>query len=252
MFPDCRVVALYGKDGVPVLGVFGEQPPDEAADRLELVLDEWTAGDRPLQGAFEVIATIANRSPGPSGMYRSRSSVERLQPILDVVNERGLILILDIQPGRSDFLTEVRHYEPLLRLPNVHVALDPEWRVAADEEPGGGHVGQVDALEVNAVADYLAGIVAEEQIPDKLLVVHQFQIRMVTRRSLLVEAPGVTLTVHMDGFGTQSQKLNTYRLVHGEAPFDNGFKLFYDEDIDLFTPAEVLTLDPPPDLITYQ
>ena len=253
MFPRCRVVALYGNDSTSVLGVLGEQPPAEAVDRLQAVVEGWRNSDRPIQGAFELIATIATAAPGASGNYRSRSSPERVQRYLDVVDEAGLILILDIQPGRSDFLSEVRHYEEFLRLPNVHVALDPEWRVRDDQAPGGGLVGQVDAWEVNAVAEYLAAIVAEEELPDKLLVVHQFQIRMITDKASLVEPEGITLTIHMDGFGTRDQKLETYRLVHVDEPWNNGFKLFYDEDIDMYQPDEVLSLvDPVPDLVTYQ
>ena len=60
------------------------------------------------------------------------------------------------------------------------------------------------------------------------------------------------LTIHMDGFGTRQQKLSTYSIVHADPPLNNGFKLFFDEDVAMFSPAEVLALDPVPDLITYQ
>jgi hypothetical protein len=251
LFPGRRIVALYGNDVAAALGALGEQPPAAAADRLAAVAQPFEAGDRPVQGAFELIATIATSGPGGDGLYRSVSTEEHVQRYLDVARERGLLLILDIQPGRSDFLTEVRRYDRFLRDPIVHVALDPEWRMGPDQVPG-EVVGQVDATEVNAVADHLASIVADEGLPEKLLVVHQFQDRMVTRRALLVEPAGVSIAIHMDGFGTQQQKLATYGVVRAEPPLANGFKLFYDEDIDMFTPDEVLALDPVPDLITYQ
>jgi hypothetical protein len=251
LFPGRRIVALYGNDVAAALGVLGEQPPAEAADRLARVAQPFEAGDRPVQGAFELIATIATSGPGSDGLYRSVSSEAHVQRYLDVARERGLLLILDIQPGRSDFLTEVRRYDRFLRDPIVHVALDPEWRMGPDQVPG-QVVGQVDATEVNAVARHLASIVAAEGLPDKLLVVHQFQDRMLTNRPLLVQPPGVVVAIHMDGFGTQEQKLATYGVVRAEPPLWNGFKLFYDEDIDMFTPAEVLALDPVPDLVTYQ
>lgn len=252
LFPDHRIVALYGNDSASVLGVLGEQPPDEAAARLRTLIAGWASSDRPVVGAFELIATIATVAPGDAGLHRSRSRPEHVQRYLDAANANGFQLILDIQPGRSDFLTEVRHYEPFLREPNVHVALDPEWRVRSDQRPGGGRVGQVDAAEVNEVAEYLATLVAEEGLPDKLLVVHQFQSRMVTNRDRLVEPDGITLTIHMDGFGTREQKLATYSVVHADEPWNNGFKLFYDEDVDMFAPDDVLGLHPVPDLITYQ
>jgi hypothetical protein len=251
LFPSRRLVAMYGNDVSAQLGVLGEQPPAAAAQRLAGLVEPFRAGDRPVQGAFELIATIATSFPGADGLYRSPSTAEHVQRYLDVAIADDLYLILDIQPGRSDFLTELRRYEGFLRRPNVGVALDPEWRVGPGQVPG-QVVGQVAAAEVNAVADYVAGIVAEEGLPDKLLVVHQFQERMITDRHLLREPPGVVLTIHMDGFGTRSQKLATYGVVHADPPFSNGFKLFFDEDVDMFSPGDVLALDPVPDLVTYQ
>jgi hypothetical protein len=236
--------------GLPV-GTAVPEPPAAAAQRLAGLVEPFRAGDRPVQGAFELIATIATSFPGADGLYRSPSTAEHVQRYLDVAIADDLYLILDIQPGRSDFLTELRRYEGFLRRPNVGVALDPEWRVGPGQVPG-QVVGQVAAAEVNAVADYVAGIVAEEGLPDKLLVVHQFQERMITDRHLLREPPGVVLTIHMDGFGTRSQKLATYGVVHADPPFSNGFKLFFDEDVDMFSPGDVLALDPVPDLVTYQ
>jgi hypothetical protein len=86
------------------------------------------------------------------------------------------------------------------------------------------------------------------------LVIHQFQEQMIRDKPRLVEPPGIALTIHMDGLGTQAQKLDTYSHVHVEPPWNNGVKLFYDEDIDMYTPTEVLggAFQPVPDLITYQ
>jgi hypothetical protein len=255
LFPHWRMVALYGNDRASVLGALGEQDPDAAAARLEQVTAPWRRpGDRPVLPAFELIATIATASPGPSGQYRSRSSDAHVQRYLDAARRHGVYLILDLQPGRSDFLTEAKAYERFLREPDVGLALDPEWRTEAPGRPGGGYVGQVDASEVNAVADWLAGLVAEEDLPEKLLVVHQFQIRMITNKDQLREPEGIALTIHMDGFGTRSQKLTTYRYVHVDEPWSNGFKLFYDEDINRFTANDLLdgAAQPIPDLVTYQ
>jgi hypothetical protein len=107
---------------------------------------------------------------------------------------------------------------------------------------------------VNAVAEWLSTLVVEDDLPEKLLVVHQFQPRMVMRREALVEPDGVALVVHMDGFGTREVKQHTYSQVKVAAPWDNGLKLFYDEDIDMYQPTEVLAgaFDPMPVLVTYQ
>jgi hypothetical protein len=254
MFPDRRVVALYGTQRSGRLGVLGEQPPSEAAGRLEEIAAPWRAGDLPVLPAFELIATLATGTPEDRGVYNIRSSPEFVQEYLDVARRHGYYLILDIQPGQSDFLTEAKYYEEFLRQPDVGIALDPEWRTQPPARPKGGFVGQVDATEVNQVIDYLAQLVDEEDLPEKLVIVHQFQDRMITNRDLLVEQPGIALTIHMDGFGPRPEKLNSYDVVRADPPLDMGLKLFYDEDTDLLGADDVLggLFDPVPVLITYQ
>lgn len=251
LFPTYRMVALYGTDADSRMGALGEQSPEQAAERLAEVLAPYEAGDRPVLGVFELIITVALASPGPDGLYRSVSPAERVERWLEVARRHGYHVVLDIQPGRSDFLTEVRRYERFLREPDVHVALDPEWRMGPNEVPG-QLVGQVSAAEVNEVSRYLAEIVREEGLPQKLLIVHQFQDRMITQRDDLIAPPELAVNIHMDGFGTREEKLNTYSITRVDPPLWNGFKLFYDEDIEMFSPAEVLELDPVPDFISYQ
>ena len=216
LLPHRRLVALYGNDRSAALGVLGEQPPDAAAARLAAVAEPYRAGDRAVLGAFELIATVATRAPGADGLYRAPSDPAFVQRYLDAARAHGLYLILDLQPGRSDFLTEARRYEEFLRQPDVGLALDPEWRMGPNQVPGDG-VGQVSAAEVNAVLDYVAGLVAEELLPQKLVVVHQFQLRMVTDRDTLRAPPGLAVMIHMDGFGTHAQKLGTYAGRAGRA-----------------------------------
>ena len=254
LFPHWRMVAMYGTDRSARLGVLGEQDPETAASRLEEIAAPWRAGDRPVLPAFELIATIATADRGRDGMHRLVSSPEFVQRYLDVARRHGFYLILDIQPGYASFLEEAKRYETFLREPDVGLALDPEWKVSPPRIPGGGSVGTVDAAEVNAVSEWLSTLVAEENLPEKLLVIHQFQPRMLTRRDMLVEPEGVAVVVHMDGFGTRAAKQDTYSKVKVTAPWDNGLKLFYDEDVDMYQPADVLAgvFEPMPVLITYQ
>ena len=254
MFPGRRVVALYGTERSERLGVLGEQSPSDAAARLAEVAEPWREGAEPVLPAFELIATLATGTPEDRGVYNLRSSPEFVQAYLDVARRHGYYLILDLQPGQSDFLTEAKYYEEFLRQPDVGLALDPEWHTPPPARPKGGVVGQVDASEVNEVIDYVAQLVAEEDLPEKLVVVHQFQDRMVTNRDQLVERPGVAVVIHMDGFGDRGNKLESYAVVRAEPPFDMGLKLFYDEDIDLLGATEVLggLFDPVPVVITYQ
>ena len=48
---------------------------------------------------------------------------------------------------------------------------------------------------------------------------------------------GLVMVQHVDGFGTPSQKLDTFNVVVRPRQFFLGFKLFYDEDTRLLRPG---------------
>lgn len=252
VYPRHRLVAFYGHHSSASLGVLGEQPPDQAYARLWQQAAPYEAGGRPLLPVFELIASVATAGPGPDGDYSAPSSYAQIEPWLLAARRDGVYLLLDLQSGRTDFLTEAKRYEQLLREPDVGLALDPEWRMAPGQVPG-QTVGSVHASEVNAVADWLAGIVRDEGLPQKLLVVHQFQLRMIQDRHLLADHDELALTIQMDGQGSRSAKLNTYGAITREpGPWRMGFKLFYDEDPNMFAPADVLSLAPEVFFVSYQ
>jgi hypothetical protein len=59
----------------------------------------------------------------------------------------------------------------------------------------------------------------------------------------------VALVVNVDGFGNQPNKVAKYREFTTDLPRRfNGFKLFYNEDLNLMKPGQVLRLRPQPDL----
>ena len=59
--------------------------------------------------------------------------------------------------------------------------------------------------------------------------------------------------LNADGFGTAPVKKSKYDAFTRRAPgFEPGFKLFYEEDVGLMTPRQVLRLRPPPDFVVYE
>lgn len=251
VFPQHRVVALYGTAGTDALGVLGEGSPDEAGDRLEEVAAAFATPGRTVLPAMELIVTVANDSPGPQGDYSTDITLEEARTYLRAARARRQLLVLDVQPGTSDFLSAARVWEPLLREPDVGLALDPEWRMAPGEVPG-EVIGGVDASEVNTVATWLDGIVREGSLPQKLFVLHQFTASMITSPEQLATPSGLAVVQHIDGFGAPENKRGKYAQLQRPAQLHPGFKLFYDEDTPMLTPAETLALSPPPDLVTYQ
>lgn len=255
MFPYRRIVALYGHPGDSGLGVLGEQSRDRAIERAREVAGEYAeVADEPVVPALEIITTIASASAGPEGDYSRRTPVAELREWVDAAAEAGVYVVLDLQPGHTDFLTQAKEYEELLLEPHVGLALDPEWRLA----PGQRHmvnIGSVSATEVNRVSQWLADLVAEHALPQKVLIVHQFQLRMISDRDDIdTSHDQLAVLIHADGFGTPQQKYDTWDALHAD-PLPGawwGWKNFYDEDRPTLSPKETVAVEPSPLFISYQ
>jgi hypothetical protein len=254
LFPDRRIVALYGNPTTPALGVMGEQGPEQAAERAREVAAPYAADGAEILPAFEIIATVASAAATDDGDYSWEMSVEDLRPWVEVAAREGLYVTLDLQPGRTDFLTQAKRYEELLLLPHVGLALDPEWRL----QPNQVHlrqIGSVDAAEINEVVAWLAGLVRDHALPQKLLILHQFRFSMITNRELVETPSELAVLVHVDGQGPIHSKYQTYGALTGAVDADRwwwGWKNFYDEDSPTPTPEQVLELDPLPVYVSYQ
>jgi hypothetical protein len=162
------------------------------------------------------------------------------------------LLVLDLQPGRADFLTQARHFQRFLLEPDVGLALDPEWKLTPSQVPL-RQIGATNATAINVVSSYLSRLTVEHGLPEKLFVVHQFRQFMIPDRGRVVARPRLATVIHLDGFGTQKVKRQVYSaLAVRSGPLHNGLKLFLHEDTDMFTPAQAMAFRPRPELITYQ
>ena len=254
IFPEFRVVGFAGAPQAEELGELGIGSPDSAARRLERQARPYGQGRGrpPVLPAFELIATIANASPGDDGKYRTRQKTSVIRHYLAAARRAKAILILDVQPGHADFLNEVKALDEFLAEPDVSLALDPEWHMPEGQVPG-QEIGSVTAHEVNEVAKHLSSISQSRRLPEKMLIVHQFTADMISDRKQLRTYPGVALTLNVDGFGTPLLKRQKYRaLVRGDDPGEHGFKLFYREDTNMMTPSQVLRLRPQPRFVVYE
>jgi len=256
LFPEHMLVALYGIPGSGSLGLLGEQDLPASIQRAQQYADEYRPlVDTTVVPTFEIIATVASSSAGADGDYSAEQDVETLRPWVEGAGAAGMYVVLDLQPGRSDFLSQAKQYQPLLELPYVGLALDPEWRL----EPGGlplQKIGQVGIDEVNQVVTWLADLTRDNALPQKLLVLHQFQVRMVIDRERLdVSRDELAFMVHVDGQGGQPAKQGTWQVLHKDAQeqLTWGWKNFIDEDLPMLTPEQTVEqVLPTPELVTYQ
>jgi len=247
VFPGRRMVALYGHPGDPVLGVLGEQSLEATIERARSVAAEYDASfEEPVIPAFEIITTVASSSAGDDGNYSSEFPVDKYRPWVEAAQAQGIYVMLDLQPGRTDFLTQAKLYEELLKFPNVGLALDPEWRLKPDQVHL-RQIGTVTAAELNDTGAWLAQLVRDNNLPQKVLMLHQFQIRMIENRSTLVtDYDELRVVIHADGFGSAGQKRDTWNALHVDEPANIlwGWKNFYDEDTPTFTPAQTVAVSP--------
>ncbi len=271
-------VALYGSPLAARLGALGEQGAIEAAIRAKQVATQFSGADAPVVPTFEMITTNAHASPGPDGNWSTEHDASVFQPWIDLAAQEDIYVILDLQPGSSDFINQAILYEDLLLNPHVGLALDPEWRFKHPDQLINGHDrrGAASAAEVNAVIEWLADLVQQHDLPQKVLLLHQFRRDMLPDRENIVPRPELQLIIQMDGFGSFAAKMDTWEGwdnindrpfgvtlgpdarsdFKNRAPawFSWGWKNFYDED----TPgggqswAELSQLDPEVVYVSYQ
>lgn len=258
VLPYHRIVAYYGNFYSTQMGILGQYPEAEVLARLQTVEEEWAKADpsTPVMPALDYIAVSAQASPGKDGKYRLRMPDDQLTKALAMANAAHGLLFLDVQPGWSSLRDELPRLEPFLKLPNVELALDPEFALVAGRRPGAWR-GTMNAAEINYAAEWLAGVVRANHLAPKILVVHRFTQAMVTGYKDIRPLPEVQIVMDMDGFGLPSNKTEAYRDYLAEQPVQfTGFKLFYHNDVKwgkrLMTPAEILKLSPRPIFIVYQ
>ena len=245
-----RLIALYG---APQMGqtILGSRSPIGASRKLASQSKPYiTLGERPVIGAFDLVSVFATAGGGPDGLYRTRQDDEVIEIYLDRARAAGARLILDIQPGRAKLADEIRALREWLVEPDVDLAVDPEWIVGRRGVPG-QTVGKISARQVREVQRRLARIVAENDLPPKLLVVHQFRRGSIRGRGRIRPRRGVQTVLNFDGIGSPAAKQAGYAALSARRLFD-GFSLFYRRDTPLLRPASVLALVPEPDFLLYQ
>jgi hypothetical protein len=249
-----QVVSFYGNPLSPEMGILGQHEPAVLAELLRALRDriDERNGDFGAVGAFHIVAAVAQPVPGPDGRYLQRLDPAIIEAYLRLARERGFLLFLDLQIGRSDVATEIDHVLPFLRQPGVHLALDPEFAVGPDGAPG-QVIGSLTAEEINEAQRALSRVAEGGLGERKILVVHQFRADMISEPERIERVPGIDLVIDMDGFGPAAVKRAQYRAFAAAdyATFP-GIKLFLEHDPDLMSDEDILNLAPRPALVVYQ
>jgi hypothetical protein len=258
ILPYNRIIAFYGNLYSKRMGILGELPKAEMLEKLQSEVAKWQAADSTVKAipALHYIAITAQGAPGKANLHRMRMPFKQIDTILDWAKSINALVFLDIQVGHSNVKDEVNSLKSYLKLPNVHLGIDPEFSLKNGEIPG-TKIGNFTSDDINDAIEILANLVRENNLPPKVLIVHRFTQGMVKGYDKIKTVPEVQIVMDMDGFGSKVLKKSTYmRYIYREPVQFTGFKLFYKNDNknnwQMYTPEELLKLTPKPIYIQYQ
>ena len=249
------ILVFYGHPLSNRMGILGTLSKEDLDARLTKLAEEYKAenGDRDIRKAFYIIyGTVWPK--GDIGILSESVLLEYIEYGL----KNDILIFIDHQIGKYDPIDSLKKMLPYLRYPNVHLALDPEWRTEKPME----EIGRVTAAEINRAQEVMEQYIIDNKIPgERMLVIHQFNNNMIQNRSQVKSGFDRVRLVHCaDGFGSPALKRISYSANSkaGNIPV-KAFKLFYNSGIKgagydepLLTPKEVMNLDPRPYIIMYQ
>ena len=243
-------VALYGAPQLTATAV-GKRSPQGAGRKLRKQARAYARRtDRPVTRSINLIGVIATATSGGDGKYRARQADSVIRTYLKRARAVGGRLTLDIQPGRSPIIRELRALKRWIELPDVDVGIDPEWNVGRKGVPGRDD-GSIRHKELNRASRWIEKLVDAEDLPPKAVIVHQFREGSVRGRRKIKQRDGARVLLNFDGIGSRGAKRAGYKNLAQPGLLD-GFSLFYDRDSKLLSPRGVLRLRPKVDYAMYQ
>lgn len=237
---------VYGRGfGIaPILGVLGtykDFDSMQAGTHQQVTEIASVNGGKAVMTGVELIYGLAVPCKGSRDCldYLDGNIVERY---IKPAAQRGCVVVLDTQLGRSDPVAQVRRMieKGYLNYDNVHVAIDPEFHVYPGGDLPGTPVGTITAEQINEAQSLLDDLVKRAQLSTKkILIIHQFgdpAVRdgvpnMISDKLNLKSFPNVELVIDMDGLGTPDAKVEKYNRITSSQiyPFIQfrGIKVFY-------------------------
>jgi hypothetical protein len=190
-----------------------------------------------------------------------------MQAYVDYCQQHHLLLFFDLQLGTEPVPDAVTTYllPYLEHYPFTELALDTEFHfpnTPAGYADAAGYpccLGWMDASEINWAINELAQISLSQHLPRKVVVIHQWDPRVIHGKDQVQLNPNVSVVLQSDGWGGTENKLGDYQIfVQQQLMEYGGYKLFMPHDGDvqidypLQTPQQVMQLFPQPLFISYQ
>ncbi|MFP4698513.1 MAG: SH3 domain-containing protein [Eubacteriales bacterium] len=256
LFEDNTVVAYYGHPNSKIMGIVGRHPKEQLISLVQKTSEKYDAvnGNKSAIPAIYLVYGTA-QPEGRIGMI----NYDLVMSYIEEAYKNGVLVYLDHQIGRHSPNEAINELLPFLRYPNVHLALDPEWRTDKPMK----EVGYLTGTEINEIQETMREYIIANEIQGKRqFVFHQFLDTMIHDIEEVSSNYDPVLLVHnTSGWGSPEGKIATHtrNAKTTNIPY-KGFKLWYyysdnsgvHYDSPLMTPEQVLDLNPQPGLIIYQ
>lgn len=254
IFATAQVVAFYGSPRSPGLGVLGRFSDQDLVSWLksESSIYDSLNGDRGVVPALDLIYSMAQSDPTSNGLYVRYLDEATVRHYIQLAHDNDLQIILDLQIGRGEILTEVQKIEPYLADSRVHVAIDPEYAVGPDGAPI-ATPGHMTGDQINAVQAYLQDLTQRLGLPAKLLVIHQYMDATIVNGGVTQRFPDVDVVLNMDAYGDAAEKVAKYK-DFATRPYAEyrSYNVFLSYDEPVASEQQIMALDPQPEMIEYQ
>lgn len=269
--PYNRIVAAYG-----IVGGVDFNGPASSLDMLSNFLpqlqqlgQQYAALDptHPVKlGIDLVVNTIQPCSAYPK-YCSSWPDDSVIQTYVDFCQQHNLLLFFDLQLGTEPVQDAVMNHVMtyLQKYSFTELALDTEFHFPntpqgyADAAGYPCCLGWMYASEINWASNELAQISQQQQLPRKVLVVHEWNSAVLPDKNKIQVNPNVSLVLQSDGFGYVGTKLGDYQVfVQQELLEYGGYKLFFQHnggtayDIPFQSPQDVMQIFPQPLFISYE
>ena len=249
------ILAYYGHPGSRNMGILGRYPIEELDKMMTDLAAEYkeaNGGRNVLKALYIIYGTVWPE--GRIGIIGNKVLMEYIEYGL----KNDILIFIDHQIGRYDPIDSLKVMLPYLRYPNVHLALDPEWRTTKPMK----EIGHITAEEIIRAQQVMEDYLIENNLPgERMLVIHQFNNKMIRdRKDVRSDFNRIRLIHCADGFGSPVLKRNTYNFnaLAANIPL-KAFKLFYNfgipgagYDNPIMSPKDVYELNPRPYIIMYQ
>ena len=242
-------LTYYGRPNIPVMGILGEHDVVTLTQLLKEKAAEYDRVNGPalaVQPAIHLVHGMATVGPGDDNSFLAYLTDAEVLPYIEHALQEDVAVILDVQVANLSPAEAISRTLQYLKYPNVHLAIDPEFAMSyPGQRVPGDPIGYITAEQVNETQRVISDYLRANHIKGKrLLLVHQFQTDMIVGKEKLdLTVPEVELVLSVDGFGVPYVKIWKYNaLVDQNSPFTS-FKIFYQWDEPVMTPAQALGLD---------